>query len=179
MRKRRGFSLFEAVCTLFMVFLLLGLCCDLFKQYSTTLNFSAAKANSLTSMQVALQTMLDDARQATSFVSLNPDLEITMVNPKLLNSPVRDTSIAVASDSINVRYHLSNGSLLRDCTPGGGSTTTWKVADSIAGFSVVDRTINVMGPNGGTTMNAVEIRLSLQESVRIRVISGFASRPPF
>ena len=166
MKKRRAFSLFEAVCTLFMVFLLLGLCCDLFKQYSTTLNFSAAKSESLTSMQVALQAMLEDVRQATAFGTLGPTLDLKMVNPKLLNSPVRVPS--VATDLVDVRYYLSNGSLLRDCTPGGGSTTTWKVAESIAGFNVVP-----------LNANAVEIRLSLQESVRIQVISGVSSRPQF
>jgi hypothetical protein len=44
-----------------MVFLLPGVCCDLFKQYATTLNFNPSKSNSLTAMQVALQAMVDDA----------------------------------------------------------------------------------------------------------------------
>ena len=184
MRRLRAFSLIEAVGALFIVFVLLGLCCDLFKQYSTTLNFSAAKTNSLTSMQVALQAMLDDARQATSFVSPasvgvpSQTLDLFMADPKLLNSPPRS---ATPSDLIEVKYYLSDGSvypsgtLLRDSTPGGGSTSTSKVADSvsISGFSVV-------GLNSwGTGVNAVEIQLSLQESFRVLVVSSNSARFPF
>jgi Tfp pilus assembly protein PilE len=179
MMRKSGFSLLEAICTLFVVFLLLGVCCQSFKQYAASLNFSAAKSESLTSIQVALQRMLDDSRQATQFINPstaggvgNSTLEMWMVNPQLLNCVSR-----TPSDNIRVKYYVSNGALLRDSTPFGGATTTWQVADSVQGLGVLG--LSSWSSLNDPGVNAVQIQLSLTESTRTLVVSGCSLRPPF
>ena len=186
--KPLGFSLLETVLTMFLVCGVLTICCDLFKQYSTALNVSATKANSLTVLQSALQRMVDDARQATAIVAPNTigaagidHLTLQMVDPTLLNSPSRGVR-----DQITVRYYLSDGTLfpagalLRDSTPANppnSPTTTWKMAESVAGISVVGLDSRPVTGAGGP--NAIEITLSIQEASRVLVLTGNSLRPWF
>ena len=184
MSRRRGFSLLEAVFTLFIVFLILGVALDMFNKYCSAVNFSTAKSNSLSTMQVAVQTILDDARQATLIETPSVlggpgsnEIKLLKVDPTRLNHYGRPR------DTIEVRYYLSTGvnypvtSLLRDTTPVNGTTTTTEVAKSVAGFNVVGLASWPLQPAGGP--NAVRVRISLLESARVLVITGDSLRPPF
>lgn len=177
MKRPRGFTLVEGLFTLFVVFLVLGIATHLLKEYTSILKSSAAKSSSLSSMQVALQQMLDDLKQATQVNSppaggSSADLSFDKVDPAAAWLPSPIPSPATAWDPLDpamqlrVRYYLSNGNLLRDVGP-IGSPTTWQVADRVGGLQVDD-----LG-------SGYQIRMTLVETHRALVITGFSARLAF
>lgn len=196
--KRRAFSLLEALFTLGLVFMILGLANDMFRQYSGLLRFSEAKSSSLNSMQVALQQVIDEARcaqtlQAPSTVgATSAELKFVKVDSSNLtwmnNATVLATGgwiPAMTSDTqslfVEVRYYLSDGSqfpmgtLLRDVGPvGAPATNTWPVAENIAGLQFT----GLSSWPGSGELQAVQVDMSLRETTRILSLRGVSMRPP-
>ena len=164
MRRRRAFSLLEAMLTLLIVFLVFGVASQLLSGYASLVKSSASKSDTLTSLQVGMQQMLDDVRQATSITSPSggpsTDLLFTKVNPgaNWLSTP--PTPWSPPANLVQVHYTLSGTTLMRAV-----SSDLLPVCDGVAGLQLSDQT------------NGIQIQLTLREPRRILVVTGFAGRP--
>ncbi|MBN9415493.1 hypothetical protein ABS71_14180 [bacterium SCN 62-11] len=169
--RRRGFTLLEALISLFFVILLLGLFANLAHEFDVVLKQSASKGNTLTTMQVGLRTVLDEVRQATPG-TLSPAPGASGVELRL-GRPTQDLSVWLPTappaapwtppaSLTRVRFYLSQGVLLREA---GSPATVQPLTEGLSDFQV--RTLN-----GGPL--AVEVQLTQEESKRTLVIKGVA-----
>ena len=169
--RRRGFTLLEALISLFFVILLLGLFANLAHEFDVVLKQSASKGNTLTTMQVGLRSVLDEVRQARPGTLLpvpggsGPELR--------LSRPTQDLSVWLPatppaapwtppSTLTTVRFYLSQGVLLREA---GSPPSVQALTEGLSDFQV--RTLS-----GGPL--AVEVQLTQEESKRTVVLKGVA-----
>lgn len=170
MRSRRAFSLVEAMLTLFIVFLIFGVAAQLLMGYAGVMKSSAGKSDTLSSLQVGMQVMIDDLRQATQVLSppaggSSLDLRFSKIDPTLnwLPGPVPGSwSPLAASNLVDVRYYLDTGRLLRVA-----GASTWQVADGLGGLQFEDQ------------VHGIQIQMSLRESQRTLVVTGFSGKTHF
>ena len=123
--------------------------------------------------------MTDDLRQAVS-VSSPPsggsslDLTFQKVNPTVdwlpapIPNPATSWNPADPTKLVEVHYYLNQDQLLRDVTAlPSGSPDSWTLAQGVAGMQLQDRG------------DGIEIQLTLQESHRSLVLTGWCSRVSF
>lgn len=169
--KKRAFTLLEALISLFFVILLLGLFANLAHEFDVILKQSASKANTLTSLQVGLRTVLEEVRQATPG-TLTPapggsGVELRLSRPtQELSAWLPTTPPAVAwtppTSLTGVRFYLAQRVLRREA---GSPATAQPLTEGVSAFQV--RTLNT-GPL------AVEVQLTQEESKRTVVLKGLA-----
>lgn len=182
---KRGFSLIEAMITFFLVFLILGVALQLLSEYSTAINFTTSKDNSLSVAQRTLQQIVDEVRQSQTLESPaatgvpTMDLRFRRTDPNATWLPSTPPTSWVAwsyldyHQQLEVQYRLSNGQLFRDVsTPTNYAPTTSTpsstavVADSLAGFQTEL-----------LASGLVQVQLTVRESSQYLVLTSTVLRP--
>ena len=177
--RRRGFSLAEGLLALGIVFLVLGIASQLMRQYASILRSSESRSNTLTALQVALQQMIDDVRQSqvtSSPPAGNTALELIFLKvdpvaawlPSPIPNPAGTWNPMDPVHMVTVRYFLDQGEVKRTLTPlSGAPAETWAIAQGVSGMQC---------SNLG---DGIQIQLTLQETHRTMVLTGWSSRVKF
>ncbi|MBT9587616.1 prepilin-type N-terminal cleavage/methylation domain-containing protein [bacterium] len=191
MRIRSGFSLLECMLTLGLVALVLGIATNLLMQYSRLMKSSASKSAEISALQVAVTTIVRDARQAVAMISppAVPDYPRTAElrflrvadpdwgSPRApwLPIPVPTTPVSptwAPHDPSRLQeicyYKDDQGVLWRAYGPPNFRTTPLEqtlLAESVAGLAVVH------------SGREVRIQLSFQGLNAVRVVTGVVSLP--
>lgn len=186
LRKRlKAATLIEALLTLGIVFAVFGVACQLLNEYVRIITSAEIKASSLTTMQVALQQMLGDVRQASTVITptgTTPDMDLKF----LRTDPAANW--AAKTPLVEVHYYLDpDGRLMRAAGPpvpmavsfvsfvslisvvspvSPSSSDSWQVAERVAGFQAYR-----------STAGTVEIQITLVETRRTLVLNGSVLKP--
>lgn len=169
---RRGFTLLEGLLSMFFVMLLLGLFASLAHDFDQVLKHSAAKGETMTTLQLGLRRVLEDVRQAVPG-SLSPapgasavELRLSRAGQPLegwLPSVPPAAAWTPPTTVTRIRYFLAEGVLWREA---GSPPSRQSVSQGLSAFRVSAR---AGGPN------AVEVELTQEESKRTVVIRGLAT----
>lgn len=145
MIRRRGLTLLETTVTMFLVALVMGLAAAVVAEYSEILRHSSGKERTLGAVQVGLERLRSEAREAFAILepamgATSPELRLLKVDPSRqllrLPSPVPEPA-ALSWDPhdpahvVEVRYFTSQESLVREVAGLGEH----RVAEGVAGFS--------------------------------------------
>lgn len=160
---RKGLSLFEAVLTIFLVFMVFWVAADLLHNASRAVRFGDAKSRSAQAVQLALQRMTNEAREAYQLVTTGSDLTLLKVDPApgRLPNPLPTPAGAPgswdpAAGSLQVRYWVDGQKRLwRDVGP-----SSQLIAEGISGFSTQ------LLPNGN-----LEVSLALNEDTQVKTFT--------
>lgn len=153
-RRPPGVSLLEALITLGLVGMLLGLCGSLLVGYFRVLKFSAAKDNSWLAAQVGIQRSVGELRETVAVITPSPGGTATELRFRKLDPGATDpdnsawlpkpipSPVPVAFDPyppgllLEVCYRsLGDGRLIREVGPAGSApTSTESLCEGVSGF---------------------------------------------
>ena len=169
--RRRGLTLLEAMLSMFFVVLLLGLFASLAHEFDLILKQSAARANTLTTLQLGMRQLLDEVRQASpGALWPGPGGSASELR---LSRPSQDLSVWLPASApaspwvppaaqLRVRYYLAQGQLVREA---GSPATVQSLTEGLSDFQVQAR------PGGPSV---IEVQMTQGESRRRVVIRGLA-----
>ena len=187
MRRPYGFSLVEALITIFVVFLVFGVASGLLTEYSSLLNFSGAKESYFGAAQLAMKQMVDETRESVILESpssgWSPNLTFQRIDPNYglwlpgvalaqpfdpYNHTITTWTAQPAAQMIRVDYSVLGGKLLRSTVPlGGGTNTTSVVATAILGMQA-----NRLASGG------IQIQVSVEDNYKVVTpLTGLVLRP--
>lgn len=155
---RRGLSLFEAVLTIFLVSLVFYVAADLLHNATSAVRFGDAKSRSAQAVQLGLQRITSEAREAYLLEATGSELRLRKVDPApgRLPTPVPSPPSGTwdpYANSLSVRYFVDGQNrLMREV-----GSSTQLVCEGISGFS--SQTL----PNGN-----LEVSVSLNEKNQVR-----------
>lgn len=143
--RRRGLTLLETTVTMFLVALILGLAAALVDEYSDILRHSSGKERTLGAVQVGLERLRSEAREAFEILepgvgATSAQLRLRTVDPtrQALRLPLPVPEPAALSWNphdpahvVEVRYFTSGQALVRQVA----GSDELRVADGVAGFS--------------------------------------------
>lgn len=164
----RGLTLAEVLLTVFVVFLVMGVACQLLVEYSALLKDSQAKASALSGLQVAEQQILDDLRQAVSVQqppagATTPGTRFMRIDPEAAWLPASLPPTLPASwdphdpaSLVQVNYTVNDQQLWRQV----GTAPAFSLAERVGGLEVT------------ALASGYEVKLSLIETHRVLVLRG-------
>ncbi|MEW6277205.1 MAG: hypothetical protein AB1758_01180 [Candidatus Eremiobacterota bacterium] len=143
----RAFTLAEALISLVLVALVLGIVAAMMGEYASIGRFSSGRDQAALAVQVALERMAGETREAAAVLkpdaaNLSSELLLERLDPSYegLPAPVPDPpppswNPYPAAARIQVRYRLASGTLVREVTPASGPTRSMAVAESLGGLA--------------------------------------------
>ncbi|MEW6281115.1 MAG: hypothetical protein AB1758_21045, partial [Candidatus Eremiobacterota bacterium] len=174
--KRRGVTIAEALLTLVLVAMLMGITAYLMAEYGRILRFSAAKDNTWLAAQVGVQRAVGEVREAVAVLTPAAGAtanelrfrKIDPADPTWLPTPIPSPAPATWDPYppallLEVCYRSDGqGTLIREVGPAGGApVSTQAVCEGITGFRCDN-------PGDGT----VVLILSVQEEKLVRSLTS-------
>lgn len=145
--RRRGLTILEMLVTLGLVFVVLGVVGDLFREYSMVTRAASVRERVTESAQIALDRVRLEYREAVErlspadgssgwvselrFRKPHPDDDLRF--PSALPTPLPSSWVPIP-ERIEVAYYADNANFYRKITV-GGQTTEQLLATGISGFS--------------------------------------------
>ncbi|MEW6282840.1 MAG: type II secretion system protein [Candidatus Eremiobacterota bacterium] len=144
--RRRAFSLVEAMASMFLIALVLGLVGSMLGEYARISRFAATREQLGQALQVAMDRILSEVRGARQLLSASPDVELRFLTFEPANDAVRlplpvPTPRPASWDpyppasQLQVRYYTSQGHLVREATSQSGTSFAGSLCDGVAGLS--------------------------------------------
>ena len=170
---RRGFSLAEALLTIFFVFTVFGFLAMMMQDYSRMSRHMNSRDRALTGLQNALMSLRADIEGASSVNVGTNTLTVRRVDPGKrgrLTPTSSDWQVANVAFTMEVSYSInSDQDLVRRYRPAGGVMQEFVVAQGVQGLTVRD-------VSGSNAVALIEVALSFLEDKQVRTVKTRVAR---